>query len=493
MKKIITLLTAMALACSCFIFSVSAASTASISLSSKSPKVNDTVTVTVTVKSGAAMYGTEFNVNYNQSVLKFVSGDSANGGAGVVKVASGVTGATSQSYSLKFTAIAAGSSTISVSGGAFLETADETISASASLNVSDASKSTNANLSSLRTSAGSLSPKFSANTTSYTVNVKKNITECKVYCSTADPNATVSVVGSATLKIGENKRVVTVTAPSGAQKSYTLTIIRSNEEEEVVSNTSSSVTEPSALETVIGGVSYVVIRDISSIELPVGFNITKRLYNNEEISVAMDAKENFELFYLKASGSNEAYPYTYDSENNVFNKVQIITQGSNSYIVSDLPEDLIVPEGYISKTVKIQEMSIKAFASTDVGFEDMYYIYCYFNGEYNMYRYDNIEKILQRSPEVKLVSAKGEPTDSSNIEFVNRFNKLSTNAKTIVVCLLIAFVGVIALTVLLIIKLIKRSRHEDFDLVGYEEDFDSVRFDDNFEIIPETPDDETED
>ena len=255
---------------------------------------------------------------------------------------------------------------------------DDAISGSATINVSDVTKSSNANLSALRVSAGSISPRFSQNVTEYTVNVKKNVTECKVYGTTADKDATISITGSAQLKIGENKRVLTVTAPSGAQKSYTITIIRSDvDEPEEESDTSSTAEVPSALETIIGGASFVVLKDISSVELPVGFNVTKRLYNNEEITVAIDDKENYELFYLKSADGEEIAPYTYDENKNSFKRVQIITQGSNSYIVAEIPDNLTVPKDYTAKSVKIQEMNISAYKSEDEALKDMYYIYCY--------------------------------------------------------------------------------------------------------------------
>ncbi len=485
MKKIITLITALAIMITAFAFNASAAST-SIAFSSKNPKVGESVSITVTVGTGAAMYSTEFDVSYNPSVLRFDSGDSAAGGAGVVKVAGGVAGGTKQSYTLNFTAIAAGSSSVSASGTAFLADTDEGISASATLSVSDVTKSDNANLSSLKTSAGSLSPRFSQDVTEYTVNVKNNITECKVYGTTVDPDATIAIVGSATLQVGENKRVLTVTAPSGAQKSYTLIIIRSEDEEseETESNTSGTTEEPSPFETVIDGISYMVLKDISSVELPVGFNVTNRLYNNEEITVAVDEKENFELFYLKAADSDLVVPYTYDDAKNTFKRVQIITQGSNSYIVAEIPENLSVTERFVAKTVKIQDLSIGGYISTETKLKDMYYVYCYFGGEYSMYRYDSLENVLQRCPEFEFISDEKVAAGTSDIEFINRFNSLSSNAKTIVVCLLIAFLGVIALSILVVIKLVRRGKVEDFDLDDEEiEDFDSIKFDDDFEIV----------
>lgn len=487
-KLILSTTVILALCLSIFSFGTLAAGSASISFSKSNPTVADTVTVTVTV-SAPNMYGVNITGNYNEEVLTYVSGASS-AGAGIFQIAESdsFNGESSKSFAIVFKAKKAGSSPVSFSGQVSCQEAvgmlpvDVDVAASATLNVKDVTLSSNANLKYLRPSAGSLSPKFSANVTEYTVNVKKSVTECKVYADTVEADAKVAVSGSATLKIGNNTRVVTVTAPSGAQKSYTLTIIRSDEDEpEVESDTSSTAEVPSALETIIGGTSYVVLKDISSVELPVGFNVAKRLYNNEEINVAIDDKENYELFYLKSANDDEIVPYTYDENKNEFKRVYIITQGSNSYIVAEIPENLTVPEDYTSKTVKIQEMKLSAYKSDDEALKDMYYIYCYFGGEYNMYRYDTVENIIQRSPEFKFVDAEKQ-TQVSNIEFFNRFNKLSANAKTIVVCLCVAFVGVVALIVLAIIKLIRNGKFQDFDLDEDTDDFDSVTFDDDFKI-----------
>ena len=528
MKRIIVLITSVAMILALFTFNVSAAS-ASVSVSNSNPKVNNAVTVTVTVKGNEAMYGTDFSVSYNPEVLRFESGDDAAGGAGVVKIAGGVTGAVNKAYSLKFTAIASGSSSISASGGIYYENSDDSFSGSATVNVSDESKSTNANLTSLSVSAGVLSPKFSTSVTEYNVTVESDVTECKVYGTTADPDANISVSGSATLKVGVNKRVVIVTAPSGATKSYTLTITRkqaetvskdttskvtssnntaskdvtskdttsngtaskdtsdvSSESQNVSSENTSSTDEgtTAALMTEVNGLPYMVVKDISNIKLPNGFTVTERLYNNETISVATDINSRFELFYLKSADSDTAYPYFYDSDSNIFERVQIITQMDNSYIVSELPENCSLPDNYISANVKIEDMSVDCYSNTEELSADMFYIYCYYNGEFGMYRYDKLEGVLQRYPELKVIES-DETEVVSDGSIIDRFAVLSSNAKTIVVCIAIAVLGVIALIVLLIVKLVKNSKTKDYDYSDDEDDFDSVTFNDDYEIAQE--------
>lgn len=483
MKKVLKIfLSAVTVLSFCFALlpmNVFAAGSASIAFSKQNPLVGDTMSVTIKV-SADNMYGVNISGNYNEEVLTYVSGAS-EGGAGLFKIADSESfnGESSKSFTLTFKANKSGSSSISVKGqvASGIPPVDIDVAASATISVSDASQSTNANLSSLRTSAGVLSPKFSASVTEYTVNVGLDVTECKVYGTTADPDANISVSGSATLKDGENKRVITVTAPSGATKSYTITIIRS----EAGNTTSSSVETSPALETVVDGVTYMVLKDISGIQLPQGFSATERLYNNETVSVASDGKGLFEIFYLKSADSDTAYPYTYDEEKNAFKRLQIITQMDKNYIVAELPVNCSLPDNYISANVKIGDMSIECYSNTEEQSADMFYIYCYYNGEFGMYRYDKLENVLQRYPELEVIESDVEVASSNG--FLDRFKSLSSNAKTIVVCLFIAVLGVIALIVLLIVKLVKSTKVSDYDLLEEDEDFESVTLDENYEIV----------
>jgi len=90
-------------------------------------------------------------------------------------------------------------------------------------------KSTNANLATLTVSSGTLSPAFSANTTSYSV-AATSVT-LTVTVSAADPYATVAIAPPQpmTLTPGANAVSVTVTAESGAQKVYSVIVTLNNE------------------------------------------------------------------------------------------------------------------------------------------------------------------------------------------------------------------------------------------------------------------------
>lgn len=103
-------------------------------------------------------------------------------------------------------------------------------------NVSSTALSSNANLSNLTLSSGSLAPTFAAGTTSYTAYVAANISTINLSPTLADATATVKVNGSSvssgsasasvSLSYGSNSIPVLVTAQDGTVKTYTVTVIR---------------------------------------------------------------------------------------------------------------------------------------------------------------------------------------------------------------------------------------------------------------------------
>ncbi|SOC19479.1 Ig-like domain-containing protein [Ureibacillus xyleni] len=93
-------------------------------------------------------------------------------------------------------------------------------------------KNTNANLSALTLSTGTLNPVFDKNTAAYTVNVPNSVSSITVTPTVEDTGkATVTVNGqpsSATvsLNVGSNTITVVVTAENGTTKTYTITVQR---------------------------------------------------------------------------------------------------------------------------------------------------------------------------------------------------------------------------------------------------------------------------
>ena len=86
--------------------------------------------------------------------------------------------------------------------------------------------SSNNNLASLTVNVGGLNPGFSQANTNYSVSVDSNVTSIDIQASPADGGARVEGTGNKGLNYGNNTFGIKVTAPSGAVKTYTITVNR---------------------------------------------------------------------------------------------------------------------------------------------------------------------------------------------------------------------------------------------------------------------------
>ena len=491
-KKSIILILTLVFCFSVFSVCVSAANT-TISFSSNTVTVGSSVTVTVTVNPGQTFNAVSYNVNYDENILQFSSSEQATGGAGVLKVVESFADKTSVSYSMVFTAIATGNCAVSVdnclwSAGGSSEIAIS--GASATLSVKDPVLSSNANLKSLSLNSGKLSPKFSASRTSYTSKVLYDVTKVNVSANVADGSAkVVSVTGNTNLQVGENTVVVTVQAADGTQKKYTIVVTRLKEGEIISTEDETgeeTIIDTSKLETTVGGNTYTISTELPEDKLLKGFKSSTVEYNGIEVPVAVDESESYTLYYMKSAESEELLPFLYDSELKTFDFLKFLVIGDNVYIFEELPDEYAVPDGLYPSNLNISDFSVECFSITDETQSDFHYVYCYFNGEYGIYRYDSLENTLQRYPQLQLLTL-AEKEENDN--FYTRFSSLSTNAKIIFICLIIAVLGATTLIVLLIINLIRRfsKRNDDIIFESFDEDFDEIEEDSKeiFEITEE--------
>lgn len=497
-KFIISILTIIAVIFSVCAISVSAAET-TLHFSASSVEIGSTVTVTVNMQPSSSMLAVSCVVNYDQGVLKYVSGATSGGAGSLNIVLDDETGTGKDKFSatLTFTTIAVGSSTVSVKYCVYTYQPQGQLSqekgftgASASVTVTDKVLSSNADLKKLSLSKGSLSPKFSATTTSYTASVPYETTKCSIYATASDSGAKVAGSGVKTLQVGDNSYDVTVTAPSGAQKTYKIVIKRleqtatsSDTNTSSDSDTTDDTQQADPYEAVIDGSSYTVATDISSVKLLSGFTATTADYNGTTVAAAVDSKNEFTLFYLTAPDSTELVPYIYNSSKNTFERLDYITQGEYDYIIADLPENYTFPDNFYSTNTKIGEKSYKSFGIKAEDMTDFSYFYCYVNGKYGVYRYDSSENVLQRCPEVELVSNVALQTNGKG--FFARFGMLSANGKVIVVGLAVLALGAVALIVLFVVHLCKKKENLESDDAEEELTFDDVSVEEGFTYTAE--------
>ena len=467
-----------------------AAANSSIAVNQKSSKVGDTVIFTVTINGGEAMYATEADFTYDPAVLKFNSGDSSSGGNGSVHIVGTPGGNTKQSYSLYFTALAEGSCTVSMTNVKYVGNDEVSVNGASvpgiSVKAAQQAPSNNANLSSLTVSAGSLSPKFSANTTNYTVTVDNNVEKLTVNAK-ANGEATVAGTGNIALKVGSNKHTVTVTAPDGTKKTYSITVTRRDEndtssEDETDEDETTDEPAPDVLAVHIAGKPYHVLSELPETPVaPMGFETSTAEYNGAPVAVYASAEKEYVLYILKNDESGALDFYTYDSLRDDFLLLPYANFNDKMYILAAPSETAFAPEGYIDTELNIGNSSIRAFAALDDGMRDFYMIRCFADGEFKYYSYDSSEKTLQRAPDFKPIEREqldiDTTPDNSDKNLLEWFKGIPVTGKTVIFAVAIIAICAIAIIVLLIIRAAKRPQFSDGDGILFEpeDEFDEIK------------------
>lgn len=490
MKKIISLMLTLILVMGLFAFGGMNASAASSSMrfSSKEVEIGKEVTITININADEEMYAIEFSINYNPEILEFVSGDDCSGGAGVISVAAGGGGAKTASKKYTFKALKAGSCKISTANMGYVNVDTSIVSVpnqGANLTVKDKSLSANAKLKSLSLSVGKLSPSFSSGRESYTAKVGNDVTSCKIYATAEDSAAKVEVSGGSNLKVGANNCSVTVTAANGSQKVYKITITRASEDEEAAEKEKEeeAAKEKEALQTEIEGAKYSVAKTLEGATLPKGFTESKTQYNGYEVAIAVDKNNEFEVYYLVNEAGEIVAPYLYNAEANTFDRLQYLNQGEICYIFTAYPTDFEVPESLFATNIKIGDFDVSCYTESGDTPSEFFYLYCYNGSDYGYYRYDSVEKVLQRYPELLSMAAETEEEDNIEGGFIEKFKALTLNAKIVVVGIVLAILGILALIILFVVKLFyNRGEAEFVSNLDYTEDFDDIDYPAAFSI-----------
>ena len=429
------------------------ADSASIALSASNVNVGSTVTVTVSYKAGFAMYAVDGSLTYNSSVLQYVSGGGAHSGS-TVKMVDTLSGETSTSYKITFKAIAEGSSSLSLRMSAS-GAGDGSAAASTNVNVSRPKPSENANLASIKLSSGALSPAFSAKTTSYTATVKYDIDKITISAAVADGKATCVGAGTFELQVGDNTRTITVTAPSGAKKSYTVTIKRLNEEETAALIAEERAANPTLV--VIGGNDYNIVPDISGVSVPLGFTAATVERKGAQIGVLKDNAGKYELYYVVDQNGENGDFYTKDEQDN-FTRLVYISANGKLYIPQTAAAGFVLPEGYVPAELELACGKAEAYQSENEGLTDFYIVKCYCDGQEAFYRYDSTENTMQRAVDFDLLFIEDESEPKNILE---RFVALNSTGKAILVLGVVAIIAIIAIIILLIIRFAKASKIRD--------------------------------
>lgn len=486
--KIISLITAIVLTLSMFTINVFAARTTLI-FSNSNPQVGETVTVTLKISADSNMNGVTGFLSYNPNVLKFSSSNDAyESSSGVVEI-QGQAKSTSAQYTVSFTVVSNGDSTISAYGLEYVPDGNDvnaqlvpltgasgkiTVSQTTTSTPSNDTPSSNASLSSLKVSGATLSPAFKSGTTKYTARVKHK-TENVTISGNAIDGGVCEGLGTFKVNVGENMRYIKVTAADGKTKrTYSVNIIRNaeGEDEEDIA---------AALSVTINEVAHTVVKQAPE-TAPAGFEISTATYNDQEVSVLKSADEKIVLYTIMNNETSATDYYTYDQNTNQFTLLKYVVLNGKMFIFAE-NEEFGSADGYEKTELTIGNATVEAYKSTDSKLADFYVVYCFVEGTYGYYSYDSLEGTIQRAPTFKLVETIEEAEEEK--EVVNSFKdllKLSKKGKAIIIVLLVIVLCVISLIVLVIVRFVKLRKLEEDDYSYFDENnsvFDEVNVDDN--------------
>ncbi len=210
---------------------------ARIAFSDPSGDVGEEITVSMKITATAdseIIYSSDVMLSYDSASLEFLDGTGASGGAGSIRVTGSADSTTNKelAFSLRFRALKAGNTTITVStqevydaDGSMVNITQEGNS-SITISGSD-SASSDAFLSALSVSPGSISPTFSEDVMDYTMRVGGDTDVITVSATPRDGSATIDINGNEALEIGDNDIVITVTSQDGlSSKVYTIHVTK---------------------------------------------------------------------------------------------------------------------------------------------------------------------------------------------------------------------------------------------------------------------------
>ena len=385
---------------------VSWAANTRIAFSDPSVMVGNEVTVTMKITSDSALGKADVMLAYDSAALEFISGNGANGGAGALKLQDTTDAADQKSFSftLKFKALKAGNTQISVTSQEIYDADSQIVTVdkqggSTVKVTSPASSSKDAALKSLKISPGELTPEFSPEVDSYTASVDGSTADLVVNAVAANAGASVTLQGDKGLKAGENQVVVNVTAEDGQTvKNYTIVVTKAEGGETTPGGSSGAdvSAEFGDAAVTVNGTEYKVAASFDESALPEGFEASTYDYKGTEVMAGKGLEKDLTLLYLQDAGGNGGF-YIYNAEADSWSQFVSVETSSKAIVIVPLDAGITVPEGFEERQIDIDGIRVTGWVPKSEGDPQ----YCLFyamnwNGEKNFYRYDLTEKTIQR-------------------------------------------------------------------------------------------------
>jgi hypothetical protein len=518
MNKVKKIISALLIICMCAVMAfvnktdILAAGTARVSIGSASGTVGDIVSIDVSISASSGIGGATIYVSYDPSILA-LSGSSSNSGTAMVSFMDEST-ASSQSKTITFKIIGAGTSSLNVIGDSKVIDIDmqacSISKSSGSVTASaPASYSSDNTLSSLQISPGVLSPAFSPDVTTYTTSVGADCASLTVSAVPNDSKATVSVSGKR-MDPGFNTTTITVTAENGSKRTYTIKTTKetnsaSNENNQATGSDSSNgstdnnndipdVQDPNSEaiqepNITVDNAEYKIVSANDEHPLPDGYTPTEYDYNGTKVSAGVGIDTGVTIVYLESTdGKGESGYYVYDSVRKTFSQFVEVSQPQFTYCILAIDEaSMELPEGYdVGRTV-INGKEVDALLDRTGNYALFYGVSS--TGETGWFRYNVNDGTIQGYAGYNMADEQVINTNTKTADSDKAFNTVSSYIFVILAVLAVVIIALIVVVIALSIKLSKSKKAFVGAMDGYEdedideEDLDDMELEDDEEDI----------
>lgn len=518
MNKVKKIISALLIICMCAVMAfvnktdILAAGTARVSIGSASGTVGDIVSIDVSISASSGIGGATIYVSYDPSILA-LSGSSSNSGTAMVSFMDEST-ASSQSKTITFKIIGAGTSSLNVIGDSKVIDIDmqacSISKSSGSVTASaPASYSSDNTLSSLQISPGVLSPAFSPDVTTYTTSVGADCASLTVSAVPNDSKATVSVSGKR-MDPGFNTTTITVTAENGSKRTYTIKTTKetnsaSNENNQATGSDSSNgstdnnndipdVQDPNSEaiqepNITVDNAEYKIVSANDEHPLPDGYTPTEYDYNGTKVSAGVGIDTGVTIVYLESTdGKGESGYYVYDSVRKTFSQFVEVSQPQYTYCILAIDEaSMELPEGYdVGRTV-INGKEVDALLDRTGNYVLFYGVSS--TGETGWFRYNVNDGTIQGYAGYNMADEQVINTNTKTADSDKAFNTVSDYIFVILAVLAVVIIALIVVVIALSIKLSKSKKAFVGAMDGYEdedideEDLDDMELEDDEEDI----------
>ncbi|MFR7590196.1 MAG: cadherin-like beta sandwich domain-containing protein [Longibaculum sp.] len=234
-------------------------------------------------------------------------------------------------------------------------------------------------LSSLTVNEGSLSPKFSANTTKYSVNLDGDKTKITIDAKAKDSKAKVSGTGEKDLKVGKNTFVVKCVAENGSTRNYTIEV---------------NVDEKPVVFSDYKDQKLGVVRNLEGVDAPSGFEKSTTTLSKQKVDAWTNEKMKLTVCYLTDENNKKAF-YVVE-EGKIQYEFKTAEIDGRHFIIVPIENKLQQRDGFQYQKVKVRELELDGWIYNDKAMKNYVQVYLMNdNGEKNIYDYEITENQLQ--------------------------------------------------------------------------------------------------